>query len=265
MRERLRLFLKVIVVILLSYCWAGDAFAIVLLFQDNVLWKGYIKDVIQPYTALSDLKIDYKRVKFEELANINLSNYDVVFLAGSANNTGPYLKYAVPNMSKLANYVNSGGLLIIHFASWGDDNTYLKNIGPGNLSGYILEADDLTIVPGMENDSLFVNVDNDSLDNWLFSAHGYFTNLPPNTQELIVNQYNEPVYIRYPIGKGQVWATMMPLEIERGDTDLLYNELKLAGKFKNIGRKSVVPEPSTFFLSLLGIAFFMFGFRIRFV
>jgi hypothetical protein len=56
-------------------------------------------------------------------------------------------------------------------------------------------------------------VEDDELDNWLYSAHGYFTEYPGLAKEILMYPVNaSPVLIEFPFGDGFVVATMQTLE-----------------------------------------------------
>ncbi len=68
--------------------------------------------------------------------------------------------------------------------------------------------------------------DND-IDNWSASSHGYFTNLPPNTNVILEDSSGNPVMIEYPFGLGRVIATLTTSEwmYNFGMTKLLANDI----------------------------------------
>ncbi len=239
--------LTLVTLVLLVVFWGVKGIAMVLLVQDADVWT-YNDFTVQPYEVLDDLGIVYQRVGSDAIANIDLSGYDFIVLEGSANNTTYYVDNIIPNMDKISDYISGGGLAIIHFADWGDSS--ITVMGPDGLSRQRYNSDNLTIVPGMEEDPLFRNVTNDSIDGWGTSAHGYFDVIPQTAQVLITNENNDPVYVRYPVGNGQVWATTMTLEWGAADQDIIYNEFSLA---KDATNAEVVPEPNPWALMIFGI------------
>ncbi len=89
------------------------------------------------------------------------------------------------------------------------------------------------------------------LDNWLFSSHGYFTDLPPGTSVLLtqpdatLDDQPEPIMVEYPFGAGTVIASMVTAErryswtLSSRNLELLANELAHA-----ISISTPVEEPS---------------------
>ena len=75
------------------------------------------------------------------------------------------------------------------------------------------------------------------LDNWLFSSHGYFTDLPAGTSVLLtqpdatLDGQPEPIMVEYPVGQGMVIASMVTTErryswnLGPRNLELLANEL----------------------------------------
>ncbi len=218
-------------------------FATALLVETGDIWT-YNANTYQPYEAMDDLGISYDKVKHVDFNSTDLNNYDFIYLEGSDGNTYSFDKYV--NMSKVSDFVSGGGLAIIHYADWRGDRA---DVGPSgvNVGGYYSNIGN--IVTGKEGDPLFENLSDSDLDNWGFTSHGYLKNLTSNSEVLITNNQNKPIYARYKVGNGEVWISTMTMEWGRANHNLMLNELKLADQYGG----QPVPEPTTIFL--MGIGF----------
>ncbi len=255
MARLFRVWVVGVVVLGTVFCVRG--WAIALLVQSDDIWK-YRDSTVQPYEALTNQGISYDRIRQEDVSTVSFSGYDFIYLVGSADENNAFITNSIPIMNtKYANYVNQGGLLLIHFADWSSDDL-LNNIAPGEVGRIRGFTNTGTIVPGKETDSIFNGISDDDLDNWSATAHGYLTDLPANAEILVVNEDSNPIYARYKLGLGEVWVTTMTLEWALADHDFLNNELKLA---KERQANNVVPEPASFGLLLTGMLLGMIGRR----
>ena len=222
-----------------------NAFATGLLVETGDIWT-YNGNTYQPYQAMDDLGISYDKIEHADFNYTNLDNYDFIYLVGSDGNTGSFDSYV--DMNKVSNFVNGGGLAIIHYADWSGDRT---DVGPSgvNVGGYYSEIGN--IVSGKESDPLFENLTDNDLDNWNYTSHGYLENLPSTSEILITDNQNRPIYARYQMGNGEVWISTMTMEWGEANHNLMLNELKLANQYQ-YGNQPV-PEPTT--ILLMGIGF----------
>ncbi len=237
--------------ILTFYSCAAHATA--LLVQTKDIWT-YNNNTLQPYNALSQAGVTYNKITHNQLSATNLSPYDFIFLLGSADDTMNFDNFV--DMNKIENYVQNGGLALIHYADW---NGNMTDIAPGGVDINGITSNSGDIVSGYETDPLFDGVTSDDLDGWSATAHGYLINLPQNANTLIVGDGNNPIYARYQYGKGEVWVTTMTMEWGMADHDLLLNELRLANKYSP---NSPVPEPTTVLLLGAGLIS-LIGYRKR--
>ncbi len=221
---------------------AGKASATALLVQTNDIWS-YNGLTIQPYEALSQSGVSFDKITHSQFNTWDLSSYCFLYLVGSAEDTHNFDTYI--DMNRVENYVDNGGLALIHYADWSGDYT---DIGPGGVDGTHRATNTGNINPMFAGDPLFNNVTDASIDNWGSTAHGYLTHLPGNADILITDDLGNPIYARYHYGQGQVWITTMTLEWGNADHDLLFNEINLAANCC-----TPVPEPST--MLLLGVGF----------
>ena len=258
MARLFRVWVVGVVVLGTVFCVRG--WAIALLVQSDDIWK-YVDGIVQPYEALTNQGISYDRIRQEDVSSVSFSRYDFIYLVGSADETNAFVTNSIPIMNtKYADYVNQGGLLLIHFAdpAYFSPSSLLADIAPGGVGRINRFTNTGTIVPGKETDPIFNGVSDDDLDNWRATAHGYLIDLPANAEILVVNEDSNPIYARYKLGLGEVWVTTMPLEWAWADHDFLNNELKLA---KERQANNVVPEPASFGLLLTGMLLGMIGRR----
>jgi hypothetical protein len=182
---------------------------------------------------LGSLDVSYTQENFETVNWSGLSSYKAVILQGDDGNDLAYVSNALPNLSLLQNYVESGGLLLIHFAPYSGDFSS-GVMAPGGLTFNFDATDSVNIQ--LPSDPLLQGVSEASLQNWNESAHGYFSDLPAGAETVIGwGSGSDPVYLRYQLGAGQVWVTSMPLEWSEANPAVLQNESGMVAV--------AVPEP----------------------
>ena len=235
---------------------AGSAHADMLLIQTDDPWwdeNEQEKKIVNPSTVMTKLLIQHDQISQSDFAADNiedLSVYKAILLQGSYVETDDFNTDIIPKMTKVHDYVKSGGLALIHYADW----PLVSNptIGPLGVKRTYGTDNTGNIVAA---DPLFTNVTDESLDGWNHTSHGYLTGLPANADVLITNSSNFPIYARYTVGLGQVWITTMPLESSGADPHVLINELTLANKFVP------VPVPAAVLLGMLGLG--VAGMKLR--
>ena len=246
---------------------AGIAHADMLLVQTYFPSSG----ANNPSTIMDDLGITYNQILHNAFKDENLSYYNSILLQGSYWDLSniyykDFDKHIMPNMDIVHNYVESGGLVLMHYADWfilnpaDPSNTTdpNPNIGPLGVSRTLGTDNTGNIAAGFEADPLFnklTKVTDASLDDWNNTSHGYLTGLPANADVLITNGSDLPVYARYTVGLGQVWITTMALEWSGADPDVLINEIALANQFVP------VPVPAGILLGMLGLG--VAGMKLR--
>ena len=211
----------------------------VLLIKDVTPWW----DANANELALEELDKTYSVIPSADLATTDLSEYKIVIIA--SDQTDATYNNLVLNKDKLANYVQNGGVLIAHACDNGWNGgvwtTSWLPLGVTKVNTYqqLLSIIDSTspIVTGTPNGGPVTDAD---LDNWHWSTHGYFTNLPANVHKIIGitgapgAPGTQPTYIEYSYGSGTVLATMQTMEWgwitnpTEAKKDLLRNEIEYA-------------------------------------
>lgn len=183
----------------------------------------------------------------DEIGSVNLNQFKEILIASGQTQT--FYDNLFPNgiiHNDITNFVRNGGIL--------SANLYDFATGPGNMGVW----EDYEFVGGLHHVILFypyiVNlmikypdhpiitgaipcpsgncghiVDQGSkndLDDWNYSAVGYFTNLPSGTTIILTDNTDRPIMIEYPFGSGLVIATLTPSEWMYTDGDFGLNPMK---------------------------------------
>jgi len=175
----------------------------VLLVKDVDPW-----DYAANEQVLNNLGITYDIARSEDIAGIDLSQYKVVIIA--SDQTQEFYDRMSRYVTKLENYVASGGILEAHACDHGWNGGEWSRLLPGRV-GHVeyydnynyIEAPDHPIVKGLTDDDFI---------GWNAVSHGYFTNLLPGTTVILTDSYGRPTFIEYPYGSGVVVASMETLE-----------------------------------------------------
>lgn len=189
--------------------------------------------------ALDSLGYSYDIVSSSDLPNVNLKDYKVVII--TSHQPDSFYNNMVANKMLLEEYVSSGGILAAHMCDTQSD-FWEESFLPGapNLSHETELINDLSIVDPSHPiiSGPHGTLTNDNIDNWGYSSHGYFTNLPADAKILIGaadNSTGKSVYVWWTYGRGAVFATMMTVEWAYGkdyNKMLLLNEMTHAQTFK---------------------------------
>jgi hypothetical protein len=206
-----------------------------LLIEDAIPWSVYFGTTDFNRVALDDLGIPYKVINSAGLLTVDLTRYSMVIYA--SDQPASYYVNVAKRMFWIENYVKYGGVLVAHSADsgWNYGTWYgLKFLPGGGTRGPVrhIEAwnNSLSIVDPFSPIVAGAVSNAGYLDNWNFSSHGYFTNVPAGFSTVIADS-DGPTYVQYPVGIGQVLATLQPLEFGYGmygRTEILYNEFDYA-------------------------------------
>ena len=191
-----------------------------LLIQDVNPWERNSIEI-----ALTTYRIPHDTVTSWSLSGISLTPYTFIVYASDQPTT--YYENIAASIGRIEGYVSAGGALLAHVTDQGWSN--------GEWAGCDILPADVEHVDWYSND-LEINATNDPVitgkpdgvetltgdyfDGWHYSAHGYFTNLPPGCVTVLSNEGSggsEPVYIKYGYGTGVVRATMTTIQWGFGD------------------------------------------------
>jgi Zn-dependent metalloprotease/subtilisin family serine protease len=168
----------------------------VLIIQDQFPW-GY--DVIQP--LLTSMGATVTTISSSQLVSQNLNLFNMIVIPSVQTSTF-YANYRA-NRQKIDAFVQSGGVLEFHCATYGDTMTL-----PGGMSvNYGSSSVNYVI---NRNHPLTTGVD--SILNGSSASHNYFSSLPANTTTLINNTASQPTLVTYRFGSGTIVATGMTWE-----------------------------------------------------
>jgi hypothetical protein len=193
----------------------------VAIFQDNNPWGTTANQ-----DTLTTNGISYTIYGSAAMGSVDLSGFDKVVIASQQ----PYAFYQTlsTNRGWFESYVAYGGLLEFHGASLFSDEWSALPMPAGIAiapQNYANSDESLTIQ--MPTHSMVTTpnaINNDDIDNWGYSTHSYFTSTGnPPTVVITEDEFNQPVLVEFPFGKGCVIATMMTLEWWNSDQRVLEN------------------------------------------
>ena len=216
----------------------------VAVFQDQDPWDS---------TALTDALtaqgITYTVYGSAQMGAVSLSPFDKVIIASQQ----PPSFYAAlsTNRAWFETYINQGGIFEFHGASYFDDDWSALPM-PAGLAiapqGDTNADNELTIADAQS--PLVDGLNNNSIDDWGWSTHSYFTGAGFAYNTVIVeDEFDQPVLIEGPMGNGHVIATMMTVEY-RGGT-LVANLVGFSGASAPTGTIPTLNEWGLIALSVL--------------
>lgn len=235
-------------------CAGGES---LLLLQDDVPWEaGADQHALGAnVTELLAHGVSFCMTASSAVTTVDLTRFSTVVLSAAQPQT--FYENLFPAGSvhpSLTEFVEGGGVLVANLADVGSGpagggwagNTFVGGVRVYTWfqnSNSIANSDHPVIAGPSECPSGNCGEIADSgvrldLDNWLFSSHGYFTDLPAGAAVLLTQPTGggqpEPIMIEYPVGQGTVIASMVTAErryswrfIPR-NLELLANELAYA-------------------------------------
>jgi len=181
----------------------------VAIFQDAYPWTYNSTDII-----LEMYGISYDIYDSLDFGLVDLSTYQKVIISSAQFQT--FYDRLDGNVSWFESYAANGGILEVHACDhtpaggiW--DGLFLM---PGSLDQTFLYLEDVDINLAQHPIILNPHTVNDTvLDNWLYSAHGYFDTFPVTSREILQHTgTSEPILLEFPFGKGYIIASMQGLE-----------------------------------------------------
>jgi hypothetical protein len=194
----------------------------VLLIQDNGPWCG---DAV--VTELTAQGVNFCMINSSEINATDFSQFREVIIP--SDQVQAFYDNLFPGGNihpKIVDFVQNGGILSANLADLGNNggswtpytfidgvqhvSEYQNNNNIANPAHPIITGN----VPCQSgNCGQIVDIGpNQDLDNWNFSSHGYFTNLPTGTDIILVDEFDRPVMVEYPFGNGTVIATLTTSE-----------------------------------------------------
>lgn len=191
--------------------------ASVLLIQDSLPWAEDVNRTLLNTLKNRGVVSSYNIINTSALANFDLSQYGVVFIANDQS-TATYNRLAL-NAAKLENYVKAGGNLIYGACDegWGGCGSLTHNL-PGGVRTSNYYSVHNYIVNELHPIVTGVYTDNKSLKDELlkgnYCSHTYFhtSSLSEGTNIILRDANGNPTLIEYNLGEGTVIASGLTWE-----------------------------------------------------
>ena len=226
-----------------------------LLLQDIVPWEEDTDLTLGANVAeLIAQGIGFCMAASDAVAELDLGRFSTVVISAAQNQVFYDNVFANGSVPALTAFVDGGGILVANLA-----DVALGLAGGGNWGGHAF-VEGLRRVTAFRNQNSIADGSHpivagpsdcpsgncgeiqdilvrQDLDNWLFSSHGYFTDLPAGTTVLLtqpdatLDGQPEPIMVEYPVGQGMVIASMVTTErryswnLGPRNLELLANEL----------------------------------------
>lgn len=190
-----------------------------LILQNRPPW-GYASNE----NAIVDNGFGFAVVDTTTFPGTDLSQFKVIILAGAQNSTYYAAIGSDPIRSKLASFVGDGGVLLAHMAaqSQGDEPVTIDLPGAPGLGVGVVPLHPFQDVSVADPTHPIMNgpfgtVTDANMDNWNWTSHGHFTNLPIYAHLIMVEgptapHPGQPTYVSWRYKRGIVVATRSPLE-----------------------------------------------------
>ncbi len=183
----------------------------VLLLKDKNPWSAwggaFATDPNE--TLLTNLGISYTVANSSQIAALDFSPFTMIMIA-SLQDENFYTNYNA-SLAKFTDFVNAGGNMEIHTATFKSISTLPLLPGGGNLAGTYPDDFEYHNIVSLPAHPMMAGVSNPFDGNQ--ANHRYFENLPAGTKVITRTQNsNQPTTIEYAIGAGVVVATTCTLE-----------------------------------------------------
>jgi hypothetical protein len=182
----------------------------VALFKDSNPWY---------YTAIEDILTDngttYDVYNSSQMGIVDLSSYEKVITASVQGDD--FWDALEANKTWFESYVSDGGVLEMHLCAYYGSNSPGK-VYPGGFVYYDTDIEQISIV---DSSHPVVNTPNTvtdaQLDDWNYSAHGWFDTIPAAGDVVLKSTTNdEPVWVETVFGSGYILATTQTVEWRAG-------------------------------------------------
>jgi len=209
------------------YHWGRDFPGNVAVFMDQLPWgSACVTDVLQAYG------ISYSVYNSNSIGNLDLSPYDKAIIV--SNQPTSFYNILGANQAYFENYMTGGGMLLEccaeYFGYGGSSITW-----PGGFTYFEFGANSVNIVDPTHpvfNDPLPVGSGN--LQNWNYSSHGGFNNIPGGATNLITTADVNPGTVcafAFQMGAGGGYATMQPFDWVGAGNPYAVNVVLYMGNF----------------------------------
>ncbi len=216
----------------------------VAIFRDILPWNLNMTEPILKAHAIS-----YTVYDSQDFGSVSLAPFQKVIIPSDQTQT--FYDRLATNRVWFETYVSNGGILELHASdrAWGGGNWDSYTM-PGGLTKTFVYLENVSIVnPTHPLLNIPYGVEDDELDGWFYSAHGYFDTYPANANEVLNYPVtSNPVLLEFAFGSGFIIATMQTLEWNQNlnytrllENIILYNPLAISDSiiiFNPIGATS---------------------------
>ena len=180
----------------------------VALFRNNLPWNLNVTEPI-----LEKYSIPYDIYNSSDFGVVDLSAYKKAIIVSDQSQA--FYDSLAANRTWFESYASNGGILEIH----GADHAWHSGVWdsyqmPGGVNKTYSYLDNVSI--SKFGHALLLTpymVEDDELDNWFYSTHGYFDNYPSEANVILEEgASHNPVLIEFPFGNGFIVITMQTLE-----------------------------------------------------
>ena len=182
----------------------------VAIFQDQIPWNYNVTESI-----LVDYNIPYTIYQSSDFG-VDISSFQKVIIMPVQTQT--FYDRLMGNVSWLEDFAFNGGILQFSACDWNPAKWNTTYLLPGGVNKTFTDS-------GTYTDDVSINlplhpvlhspfpVEDNELDNWLYSAHSAFTTYPTNTQKILLDGNTlDPVLIQLAFGTGSIIMSTQPLE-----------------------------------------------------
>ena len=181
----------------------------VAIFRDLYPWGFNSTDVV-----LDLFGIPYTIYNSSDMGIVDLSPYQKVII--DSDQPQNFYDSLGLNLSWFGSYAGLGGILEIHACDNGFNGGIWDGLYsmPGGLNQTPSALDDVDV--NLAQHPIILNphtVNETTVDNWGFSAHGYFDVFPAESREILQHtSTSNPILLEFPYGRGYIIASMQALE-----------------------------------------------------
>jgi len=194
----------------------------VAIFRNVLPWgRNATEPILDMYS------INYTVYDSSYIGIVDLSPFEKVIIESDQDQT--FYNTLGLNISWFESYATNGGILEIHAADGGYNGGTWEGLYlmPGGINQTQIALNNITINLPLHPILSYPHIITDTeLDNWFFSAHGYFNTYPGISKEILLDGNTlAPVFLELDYGQGTILITMQTLEYgyDNGYSNLLEN------------------------------------------